>query len=311
MKTFDQRTIDSAGAFLVGELERFDTTLHMPLASVSWNRDIDLRTDVTIADEVSSFINITFAAVGGINPNGKNFVSGGSTEIPSLMMDAQKTPSPMRIWALQLAWTLVDLAKALQTGRPLDRQSLEGLKLKHNMDIDEMVYVGDTAVGATGLLNNPGVSPENVTNNWETATPEQILADVNDIIEMGWNKTGYAVCPADLLLPPRTYSSLTKPVSLAGSKSILTYLAEECISNGINGKPLDIRPLKWLTKAGVAGANRACAYTKNEQYVRFPMVPLQHTPVEYRGLHHITTYFGSLGEVEFVYPETITYADGM
>lgn len=64
MFTFDNRTIDSAGAFLVGELERLDQELHMPLASVTWSRDIDLREDVSIADEVSSFTNSTFAAAG-------------------------------------------------------------------------------------------------------------------------------------------------------------------------------------------------------------------------------------------------------
>jgi len=53
------------------------------------------------------------------------------------------------------------------------------------------------------------------------------------------------------------------------------------------------------------------AYTKAQNRVRFPMVPLQRTPLEYRSLFHITTYFGRLGAVEFVYPETLAYADGI
>src|ERR1700757_3018508 len=44
-RTHDGRTVDSTGAFLVGELERLDQTLHEPLASGSWGRDIDLRGD--------------------------------------------------------------------------------------------------------------------------------------------------------------------------------------------------------------------------------------------------------------------------
>src|SRR5206468_13081290 len=40
-------TVDSTGAFLIGELERLDQTLHMPLAAVTWTRDINLREDVT------------------------------------------------------------------------------------------------------------------------------------------------------------------------------------------------------------------------------------------------------------------------
>ena len=44
MATYDQATIDSAGAFLIGELERLDPMIHEPLVSVTWMRDIDLRT---------------------------------------------------------------------------------------------------------------------------------------------------------------------------------------------------------------------------------------------------------------------------
>lgn len=53
------------------------------------------------------------------------------------------------------------------------------------------------------------------------------------------------------------------------------------------------------------------AYTKDPMYVRFPMVPLTRTPLEYRGIYQLTTYYGKLGEVEFVYPETVGYADGI
>src|SRR5215469_15292393 len=66
VKTHDGRWVDSSGAFLIGELERLDQTLHDPLASVSWSRDIDLREDVTIADEVSSFTQSTYASAGGL-----------------------------------------------------------------------------------------------------------------------------------------------------------------------------------------------------------------------------------------------------
>src|SRR5436190_18865318 len=61
-QTHDGRTVDSTGAFLVGELERLDLTLHEPLASVTWARDIQLREDVTVADEISSFTVSTYTS---------------------------------------------------------------------------------------------------------------------------------------------------------------------------------------------------------------------------------------------------------
>lgn len=69
--TFDQATVDGTGAFLVHELERLDQTLNLPLVNFTWSRDIQLREDVSIADEISSFTNTTFAAAGTPNANGK------------------------------------------------------------------------------------------------------------------------------------------------------------------------------------------------------------------------------------------------
>ncbi|MBB7170795.1 major capsid family protein, partial [Escherichia albertii] len=44
---------------------------------------------------------------------------------------------------------------------------------------------------------------------------------------------------------------------------------------------------------------------------RYPLVPLQSVPVQYRGLYQIVTYYGKLGAVEPVYKETISYVDGI
>ncbi|STF64323.1 bacteriophage protein [Escherichia coli] len=57
MITFDQATVDSSGAFLIGELERLDQTLNLPLVGYTWTRDIQLREDVSIADDISSWTN--------------------------------------------------------------------------------------------------------------------------------------------------------------------------------------------------------------------------------------------------------------
>ena len=57
--------------------------------------------------------------------------------------------------------------------------------------------------------------------------------------------------------------------------------------------------------------DRMIAYTKDKQYVRYPMTLLQRTPVQYSSIYHLTTYYCRLGVVEVVYPETIGYRDGL
>lgn len=315
LMTFDAATIDAAGVFLVGELERLDQELHAPLASVTWGRDIDLREDVSIADEVSSFTNSAFAAAGGASPNGKSWIGKDANAIQSIALDIGKTAHPLNLWGMQLGWTIPELESAQRLGRPVDQQKFEGMQLKWNMDVDEQVYLGDATLGLTGLVNNPNVATSNaVTGNWNngTTTPDQMLADVNAVLDTAWQNSGYAYTPSELLLPPTQFSVLVQTkVSSAGNISALEYLRNNSISNANNGRPLNINPCKWLTTAGASGKTRMVAYTKQKRLVRFPLVPLQRTPLEYRGILQLTTYFGRLGAVEWVYPETGAYADGI
>lgn len=330
-KTADGRTVDSTGAFLVGELERLDLTLHAPLAAVTWGRDIDLREDVTIADEVSSFTLSTFASSGSLGTgngigNGKAWIGKDTNQITGISSDISKVPHQLRPWAMELKYSILELESAAKLGRPIDQQKFEGLQLKHQMDIDEQVYMGDTGTGDTGLVNNSLVT--NVSNlpagvstmtTWVGKTPDEILADVNLMLTSVWQASAWAVMPDRLLLPPAQFGYIsTQKVSNAGNISILRYIQENNLLSTSGKGKLDIAPLKWLIGAGVGGTigtvgtvDRAVVYTKDKQRIRFPMTLLQRTPIQYDSIYHKTTYFCRLGAVEAVYPETLGYFDGL
>jgi hypothetical protein len=317
--TYDRLTIDGVGAFLIGELERLDQKLHDPLVSVKWQRDIGLREDVSIADEQSSFTNSSFGSPGGITPGGKAWISTDANAISGVALDIGKTIHPLYLWGMEIKYTIPELLSSQKLGRPVDAQKFEGLRLKHQMDIDEQVYIGDTTFNQPGLCNYTGVGTSgNVVNGalgsplWINKTPQEILNDVDTLLTSAWTATGYSVVPEKLLLPPPKYSFLVRTiVSTAGNMSLLKFLEENSIALQTNGKALDIQPTKWLVGRGVGGTDRMVAYTQNTDFVRFPLVPLQRTPLEYRSIYQMCTYFGRLGVMEFVYPETVGYADGI
>lgn len=320
LMTFDAQTIDSTGVFLIGELERLDPRIYEPLAAVTWARDIDLREDVSIADEFSSFANSSFAATGGVSGSNKAWVSKEANAITGISLDLGKTTTPLYLWAMQLGWTIPELESAQKLGRPVDQQKFSAMQLKYQMDIDEQVYIGDSAMGMTGLINSTvGTNTNAQTGTWSSATVQQIMDDINELLNTTWKNTGYSVCPSELRLPPVQFSLLVQRlVSTAGNISVLEYIKANSLCNSINGRPLNIQPLKWLTGTtaggvgpGASGKDRMVAYTKDPMRVRFPLVPLQRTPVEYRDLRQLTTYFGRLGGVELPYPEAIGYRDGI
>lgn len=326
MKRFTRgfRTKDSALAFYVNQLENLDKRLYMPLTSVSWGRDIKLRPGITMSDESTSFIQSAFAAGGTqSNSNGANggnmpWVSPETTAIPGVSIDGQKTVLPLRLLAREVSFTSVELDRSQRLGTPIDAQKMDALNILYQMATDQIVYIGSADVGQTGLLNSPLITAGSVaagvsgSTQWVTKTPDEILADVNALIESTWAAAAYAVCPGKLLLPPLQFSYIaSQKVSSAGNVSILKFLQENSIALKINGKELDIQPVKWLPGRGYEGSDRMVAYTNEENRVRYPMVPVRRETAYYSGIRFIAPYLWAFGEMEFVYPETLQYADGI
>ncbi|HBU7489729.1 TPA: DUF2184 domain-containing protein [Klebsiella oxytoca] len=311
MFTVDRATIDSTGAFVVGELERMDQTLNMPLVSTKWTRDMPLRSDISIADEVSSFTNTDFSSVGGPNPMGKNWMGKKGTATPGPELNIEPTRNNLTPWATEVSWTVLELASAQKLGRPIDTQKYEAMKLKWNMDTDEQVYIGDSGLGVSGMLNLPDITPLAAAAAWTATTdPDVILQDINLLLTDVWMRSGYAVCPAKIGLAPELFGLLTiKKVSSAGNISVLEYVKINSIAFQENGEPLEIVSIKWASKRGAGGSHRIVAYTQDEKYIRFPMVPLLNTPLEYRSMQQLTVYYGKLGQVEAPYSNTISYLD--
>lgn len=330
-RTHDGRTVDSTGAFLVGELERLDQTLHMPLVAVTWSRDIDLREDVSIADEASSFTLSTFASTGSLGAgngirNGKAWIGKSTDQIGGVSVDIGKYPQPLTPWGLEIKFSILELESAAKAGRPIDDQKLQGLKLKHQMDIDEMVYAGDASINVGGLVNHASVTNvSNVPNGasasplWSSKTPAEILADINALITSVWATSAWKVMPSKILLPPAQFGYIsTQTISSAGNISILKYVLDNNVLKASGRGELEIQPAKWLIGAGFGGTlgsagtvDRMVCYTQDKDFVRYPMTMLQKTPVQYDSLYHKTTYYCRLGVLENVYPETIGYRDGL
>lgn len=338
-------TYDSTGAFLVGELERLDQTLHMPLAAVTWGRDIDIRKDVTIGDDVSSYTVSSFASNGGLGQGqgigtGKSWIGKLTNQVATTAVNIEKISNQLTLWGNEMKYTVIELESAARLGRPVDQQIFEAMQLKWQMDIDEQVYIGDPVLNASGntptggLLNHPLVSAlgtvKNVPNgvsgsSWFiNKTPDEILSDINDWLVSVWTKAGWAVISDKILLPPKQFGYLaTQKVSTAGNMSILQYVLENNLFTRSEGKELTIVPCKWCAGAGAGGTigtsaydgtgsvDRAVVYCQDEKRVRFPMTLLAKTPLQYDSIWHKTTYYGRLGAVEAVYPETIGYFDGL
>ena len=320
MITYDSFTLDSTGAFLNGELEILDQRLHLPLYSVTWHRDIQVRTDIDITTDLSSFTNSTYGSNGGAT-GGKSWIGRNSSAISGVSLDIQKTAQNLPIWGKSVEWTVIELETAMKLGRPVDTQKVEALSVMWNMDVDAQVYIGDADLGVFGLVNSPAVtnSTNAVNGTWATATPVEILEDIRELEQSVWKASAYAAAPRKLLVDPVSFAYLLQPLAIGGVNynSIREYIARNSVCLSVNGVELDIQPAKWLAKdeAGQSitgnSANIMIAYSNDYDKVRIPLTPLLHTPITYRSIYQETTYYGRLGAPEIVYASTIGRRSGI
>jgi len=308
-------TRDSSLAFFINQLDNFDTALHEPLTSVTWSRDIKLRPGVSMANQSTTFTRGAFARAGTLGAAGKSWIGSGKRgSIPVAQVDGTPVTSPINIWAMEIAYTSVELERSQMIGQNLDNMQTSALVTSYNMDVDQMVYIGDTTLAQTGLVNSAEVGASNVAGGvWTGKNADEILFDVNDAIKAAWAASAYAVCPNVLGLPPTQYALIVgkKAGTDGAGGSILKYLEDNSMSLQVNGRALSIRPMKFLEAAGAGGTQRMIAYSDDQRHVRYNLAPVRRETPYYQGITFAAPYVAGLGCVEFIYPETAIYRDGI
>lgn len=309
---FTDAEISSTGAFMRGELERLDQELYAPLADFTWSRDIDLREDVTIADEVTSFMLANYAGgFGSIGGSGKSWIKGMDTTPARVSVETSKVTTPLTPWGMEVSYSIFELQKAMQVGRPIDVQKYDAMKFKHQLDIDQQVYMGDEGIGVKGLLNNDAVVAKSNLGSVDvkTMSAADAVKLFNEVLEASWKATQYIRIPDTILIPPALFAALASKQLPNVDKNVLEYVLQNNIAVS-NGCKLTIRPVKWLNDSSINGGNgRVVAYTKARDVVRFPLVQLQSMAPQFRDFMQSVPYYGALGGVEFVRPEMVYYGD--
>lgn len=301
-------------SYFVNQLDIFDQRLNEPLFDVTWGRDIKLRTDVSMFNESSSFTRASFGAIGTQSAVGKPWLSQNSNTLPNVSIDGERVVTPVRPLGQELVYSSIELEKSVKLSQPIDVQKYNALSIMQQMWTDEQVYIGDAALGVSGLVNSPLVTTAAAGSPpWASASADQIIFSINELLDATYKASAYAVCPRKLLVPHPQFAILaSQKISVeSGNFSILEYIKRSSICLAINGVELDVQPSKWLTGVGVGATDRMIAYTNEEQRVRFPMVPMRRETPYYLGINFHAPYVWAFGEVEFVYPETLQYRDGI
>ena len=314
MMTMDAAGIASGMAFLESELEKRDPILRKPLTSVTYPRDIVVKTGGGWVDYVSAQA-VGYGITGGSGSS--PIQAGGSNGLPIVQANLEKGLYKAHTFAAALRVMWVDMQKANYIGRSLDQLLQDGMRMAYDKHMDQNVYIGVEEYGSSGLLNNPDVTETAVTGGtWATKTKEQILADINSAITQVWEAAEYDedAMPNHILLPYEQYTYiLNTMVTEIATETIMDYVLKNNVA-AKNGKSLYIGATKWCKGAGTGGTDRMAVYVNHERFLQMEeLVPLARVMSQPNATDfcYDTAYAANLSEVELFYPQTMMYFDGI
>ena len=313
-----RQMLGDAGAYFIGQLEALDQRMAMPITAVTYSRDIERRPDIGPYNELASFTRLKFAAAQG-DQDDIEFDSDVTTEYQQVNVEQEKITTPIFAKTMKTRWTLAEIEKAALAGMPLETQAFEALNTDNQLKIDRLHYMGSQKYGFGGLLNHgsvlnvsPVAAGAGGLPNFEAKTPEEILADVNEILRSVWTATGLAIMPNRILVSQRIMSALSIPIAPLSGVSILKYLQDNAICKIIDGKELEIVPVKWASGAGAAGTDRMVAYVTGLDNLASIFSPMQqYGAMEVRDVAFHQHYRFAFGGLHLRYPEKMAYRDGL
>lgn len=314
----DTKYVKDGFTFLQKQLEKMDDKLLEPLQSTSWPRDLPVETGGGFVESVAS-VDVEYASTGG---DENSLIMEAANDIPVMQADFGKNVWRTFNWAHYMVVPYLQKQKLQQIGTNIEEVLNKGVRLYHDKTVDRNAYVGFVKVGSTGLINNPGITRKSAAphtqggsdTQWRGKTPDEILADVNEVISDVWTKND---CSPDaivnhILVPVEQFGLLVSmKVGTTGDKSILTFIEENNLA-GKQGVRLVISPCKWLKGAGSGATDRLVAYVNDLSKVCFNLTsPLHRLSTEISNLAYKTPFVSQFSEVRFKYPTTVEYVDGI
>jgi len=231
-------------------------------------------------------------------------------------------------------WNVVELQQAAYLRKPLDAMRASAARDMFDRTLNQIALFG-RASAATGTplrypalyngLITPALGQGNkitvITGTWSTATPVQILNDLNKLLYAIHAATGFqdSGLPTDVVVPPVIFNSLLQPMTTAGTQSVKAYLEQFNYVSTVSGRNITISQGPGLENTNAfdpstaVNNQRIVAFTKDSDALEFEITqPLMWLPPQYDELNVRIPGFGRCTRgVKFKRPTNYAFMDGV
>ncbi len=305
-KTYDAVT---GLAFLISQLSAIESkTYEVQYKEITYNTIIPISNEAGEWAESVTYFYMDGAAVA-------EFVGTKSLDVPIAEISTEKITVPVELGATGYEYSDEEMRQAIQLQRSLPQLKANVARRAYEELCQRTGMVGNTTHNLPGFINNVNVTAASVVNpgsgtEWVNKSADEIIFDVNDMLADIFVDSLQVERANTVLLPTAQWSLIaTTPRSALSETTILQYLA--------NNSPYvssveDIQPVYELTGAGAAATDRMMGYTKSmDKVVMHIPMPLRFTEPQRKGRGFEIPGEFKIGGVEFRYPGSARYADGI
>jgi hypothetical protein len=234
-------------------------------------------------------------------------IANGADDLP--LADAAKDKFVNRVVVVGAAYkvTQEDLLRSQMSGVPIENRRQRAAVNAIGRRLDVIAALGEPTAGLKGLLTHDQVPVIAATGSWDGLTPSQVIADLHRLEDTIWSTTNELQMPDTLVLPTAKMQLIRRGYfSVDNQQTIL----QRFLQNAAFIKNVE----SWhrASTAGAGGTARAMAYKRDPAMLQiaFP-VPLRQLPPQPRNLALLNPMFSKIGGVEFYYPKSALYMDGI
>lgn len=296
-------------SFLLNQLTYIETKMYeKKYKEITYNKIIPVSNEAGEWVEAITYFYMDGAAVA-------EFVGTKSLNVPIAEIGTEKETVQVELAATGYEYSDEELRQAMYLKRPLTALKANKARRAYEELAQRTSMLGNTTHNLPGFINNTNVTAATVVNpgsgtQWVNKSADEIIFDVNDFMGDIFVDTLQVEKANKLGLPTAQWNYIAgTPRSALSDTTILQWL--------VNNSPYlssmeDVIPMAELTGAGAAGVDRMMAYTKDIDKVVFHIpMPLKFTEPQRKGRGFEVPGEFKLSGVEFRYPGSARYADGI
>lgn len=250
-----------------------------------------------------------------------DWINGNADDIPKAGTNRAQFQTGIQTAGIGYGYGWEEVGRAQLLGINLPSEDAAVARRAAEEMVDRVALYGDVSKGYTGLFNAAGVTPVAApTGAWGTlqvsgtATPDQIVADMNSAVLNVFRGTNTTAIADRLLLPWEKYLLIsTKRMSNDSDMTILQYFLANNVYTATTGQRLMVRGLRGLDTAGAGGVARMIAYRYDANVLKLHMpMPHRFLPVYQSGpMRWDVPGVMRLGGLDVRLPKQVVYVDGI